>query len=188
MKKQMGKRFVIFALLMLFCVGSVCGCAESAVHEGFYEADTQNADFSMYIPNDWDTTYTEAVVTASSKDHSASISMMVAANPTASSGDEPKHPIDLYWESYEDTFRSTFPDLEYTVKGEETTLGGEPAKRYEYKATVAGTPYRFEQIVSVKGTLLSGAQMYIFTFAALDEQYDTYYNTIQECISYVKLK
>ena len=187
------KKTAALLLALIACACLMTGCSEEKVHEGFFMADAPGADFIIYLPDGWESSYASAALSANPEnDHSASLTMMAAAysydEDVANDAEAGTHPIDLYWCTYKKVLEQTFSDIEYTVAGDETTLGGLPAKRYEYKATIAGDAYCFEQVITIKGTFISGAEVYIFTYAAKEASFAKYYDTVGECVSFIELK
>ncbi len=91
--------------------------------------------------------------------------------------------VEEYWDYYEKNFALTFPDMTYSVKGENLLLSGIAAKRYVYTATVTGKPYRFMQVVAMKG----GA-VYIFTYTSTEELFDSHLEEVEQILGYLEIK
>ncbi len=90
--------------------------------------------------------------------------------------------VEEYWEYYSADFLKTFPDMEYTVNGENMLLSGKAAKKYVYTATVTGKKYTFMQVV-----MLNAGTVYIFTYTALPDKYEEHLKKIEEMLGYIDI-
>ena len=91
--------------------------------------------------------------------------------------------VDEYWAYYEENFVKTFPDMTYSVKGENRLLSGVAAKTYVYSATVTGIPCRFLQVVALhQGTA------YLFTYTATEEKYESHLEEVEGILGNLQLK
>ena len=68
-------------------------------------------------------------------------------------------------------------------QGERTKLGALDAKKYIYTATIDGTEYKMQSIITYYGGL-----MYIFTYTAKADRYDANLNDVKWIISEFKFK
>ena len=184
---QMKKR-IIAAILCALCAITLFACKNDTVHEGFYLADAPSASFDIYLPDDWAVDISTATVVSHPKnDGKAGISVM-AESYDPSINTENKHPIDAYFDSYKETVESTFDNVSYTQSGEAGKLGDNDAKIYEYTADIGGVKYCVYQLITVKGAGVMGAEVYIFTYSAVDGSYLDYLPSAQKIAEYIEIK
>lgn len=107
-----------------------------------------------------------------------------SSNETDSPSEVPEiNSIEEYWEYYAADFKKTFGDMEYVTEGENTLMSGKAAKKYVYTATVTGQKYKFMQVVMLdKGTV------YIYTYTALPDNYDTNLENAEAILGYISIK
>ena len=91
--------------------------------------------------------------------------------------------VDDYWKYYEGTFNSTFSNMEYLINGENLLLSGIEAKKYAYKATVTELEYVFLQVVAIKDKTV-----YVFTYTARENLYESHLTEVEEMIGYINIK
>lgn len=102
----------------------------------------------------------------------------------AGDGEVPKiSTVEEYWDYYEAEFLKTFADMTYSVEGDDLLLSGQKAKKYVYTTTVTGQSYEFMQVVTIKA-----GTVYIFTYTALEEQFDAHLDDVNEILGYVEIK
>lgn len=208
------KKCLSIVLVVVFCLGvlSSCSSADDYVPEGFKRISDDNADYRLYIPENWIADVSTGVTTAyvSDTDRSnisfigfelddAIINVVVPdgstdggsgeADAESSSSNEENtdvpeiSTIDEYWEYYSSEFEMTFSDMEYSVSGEGTLISGNAAKKYVYTATVTGQKYKFMQVVTIK----DGA-VYIFTYTARENLFDEHIEDVNDIVGYIELK
>ena len=72
--------------------------------------------------------------------------------------------------------------MEY-VDTADCTLGGSPAKQYIYTASMSGTEYKFMQVVTIRSN-----EVYILTYTATAEKYDSHIEDVISMVDYFKFK
>lgn len=183
MIKKLTAIAICAAVLFAFCA---CGSSDAEnLPEGMKLVEVGTKAYSLYVPQSWEVDMSTGTISAyaSMTDRSnISFSAFAVENTTT---------LDNFWENYAGDFTSTFGgSMKYiNEKGDEvddpapakTTLGGIAANRYVYKAKVTGDLYKFMQI-----TCLSSGTMYILTYTAVDEAYDSHIEEVEQIISAFK--
>ena len=192
-------------LLVLVLSFSLCACAQDNTDapEGMKLVDTETKNYSLYVPEHWSIDMSTGVVSAyASKADQSNISFTGFAVDTASlaketvvsdtgSEIEAKGMIDVFWESYSEDFAATFGDtMKYIDQdGKETdspapaktSLGGLAANKYTYTARVTGETYKFMQVVCIEA-----GYVYILTYTAVTEAFDSHLEDVESVISNFK--
>lgn len=194
MKKTV-KKIIIALFAVILCLGAVsCGDKDDFVPAGFKKASNKNADYSLYVPENWIVDMSTGVTTARvSKSDSSNISFMgfeldkSLINSETSEGDtEEKSMLDKFWDYYKAEFTKTFPDMKYdeNVNGKDLVISKKyKAKEYIYTATVTGAEYKFMQIVVIKGETV-----YLLTYTAKADVFDDHYDTAKKIAGYLDIK
>ncbi len=196
--KTVLKKIIIglFALILCLCAVS-CGDKDDYVPAGFKRASDENADYILYVPDSWDVDMTTGVTTAKvSETDSSNISFIgfelddaivnVETQAGTAEGDEAKaDTLDRFWEYYSAEFSKTFSDMAYDEgeNGANMIVSKQAAKRYTYSATVTGVEYKFMQIVVIKD-----GSVFILTYTAQKDVFDTHKNDVLEIAKYIELK
>lgn len=174
------KKNVLSALLIAaaVCFSMLVSCGDNSTAPiGFKEISDEALTYHFYVPDEWTTDISTGVTSAyfSGADPS-SVSM------TAFELDRSITSVDDYWSKYEEDFKSIFADFEY-VNISECTLDSSPAKQYIYTATLTGEQYKFMQVVTIRNN-----QVYIFTYTALAEMYDSHIEDVLAILDYFDFK
>lgn len=201
------KKIIVLTLALVFCLGLMTSCKnpnDSFVPAGFKKASNKNADYTLYVPEGWIVEMSTGVTTAyvSERDRS-NISFMgfelddaiirfdkdgengdgEAPVTSGENGEVNITTIDQYWDYYSSEFEKTFSDMEYSVNGENLLVSKIAAKKYVYTATVTGQKYKFMQVVTItKGTV------YILTYTAHEEIFDSHLEKVEEIVTHIELK
>lgn len=193
---------LIIALIMCVLCFASCSKADDYVPAGYKKASNDNADYDLFVPSGWTVDMSTGVTTAYASDRS-NISFVgfelddtiirfdpvtTGGEESSESGDEDKtaediKTVDDYWKYYEGTFSSTFSDMEYLTNGENMLLSGIEAKKYVYKATVTEIEYVFLQVVAIKDKTV-----YVFTYTARENLYESHLGEVDEMIGYLNIK
>lgn len=198
------KRFTALLLVLVLCF-SLCACAQDNTDapEGMKLVETESKNYSLYVPDHWSVDMSTGVVSAyASKADQSNISFTGFAVDTVSlaeetvvadtgSEEEAKSMVDVFWESYSEDFAETFGDtMKYIDEnGKEvddpapskTTLGGFAANKYSYTARVTGETYKFMQVVCIEA-----GYVYILTYTAVTEAFDSHLEDVESVISNFK--
>ncbi len=132
------------------------------------------------VPEETHDSVLEAITTEASTD---SATDSTTDSTTEDSNEKPEiTTAEEYWEYYSKEFEKTFSDMEYVIKGEDMLLSKKAAKKYVYTATVTGEEYKFMQVV-----MLNAGTVYIFTYTATVENYDTHLSEVEGIIGYISI-
>ena len=143
---------------------------QAAVGKGDSSEDTET------VPEETHDSVLEAITTEASTDSTTD-------STTEDSDEKPEiTTAEEYWEYYSKEFERTFSDMEYVTKGEDMLLSKKAAKKYVYTATVTGEEYKFMQVV-----MLNAGTVYIFTYTATVENYDTHLSEVEGIIGYISI-
>lgn len=195
------KKTISLIVVFVICIMSLVSCskADDYVPAGYKKASNKNADYDLFVPAGWTVDISTGVTTAYATDKS-NISFvgfelddtMIRFDPvTPDDEDEPSDDgeeldiktVDDYWKYYESTFSSTFSDMEYLINGENMLLSGIEAKKYAYKATVTEIEYVFLQVVALKNKTV-----YVFTYTAKENLYESHLTEVEEMLGYLSIK
>lgn len=142
------------------------------------------------IPDDTTVVDTDDIVDDTEDSDSISDTNEISDDTTSSdtddSNEDPKKDIVTvkdYWEYYSKTFESTFSDMEYITKGESTVISGIKAEKYVYKATVTDDEYVFMQVIAIKNK-----SVFIFTYTARENAYESHLEEVTEMLGYLEIK
>lgn len=178
----MKKLVLIMTAVMLVITFASCSKTESDIPEGMALLDNEAVDYYFYYPQGWVADRNDGMVSAyvSDKDRSnVSVTTFAAAADVTS--------VDGYLTmgdtTYFDNMRETFPDLEMLSDGEETSLGGVPAKQYVFTATVAGDLYKFRQIIAYRY-----GYIYMMTYTSTADGFDAHIDEVNSVVSEFEFK
>lgn len=178
----MKKTALILAAVMLLITFTSCSKTESDIPEGMALLDNEAVDYYFYYPKEWAADRNDGMVSAyvSEKDRSnVSVTTFAAsADVTSVEGY-----LTMGDTTYFDHMRETFPDLEMLSDGEETSLGGVPAKQYVFTATIAGDAYKFRQVIAYRY-----GYIYILTYTSTKDGFDTHTDEVNSVIQEFKFK
>jgi hypothetical protein len=91
--------------------------------------------------------------------------------------------IDEYWNDFAvPDLEGIFPDVG-SAEAQELTLDGIAAKKYTYTRSSADTNYKISQIVALRNT-----QVYVLTYTATEDKYDTYAKVLDVVVETFKFK
>ncbi len=176
-------------ILVLFLVAaallSFTACAEeSTVPDGYKLISNDEAcAYSLYVPENYvamdsGSTFTKA--NFSNSDH-CEISFMVVPEIYGDGS------MKAHWDGLQAEYAATFPEG-YAVCEEEqgvtVGVGGVNGYRYTFTAVYSGVNYKFMQIFVPKTTLTT-AELYVFTYTAVADHYDTHLEAVNEILSYI---
>ena len=187
----------LFAVILCLSFAS-CGNKDDYVPVGYKRVSNGNADHVLYVPESWIVDMSTGVTTARvSKTDSSNISFMsfdladfeAPTETEAATGETENQPetdaIDDFWAYYSEEFKKTFPDITYDEDGYGVNMlvSKLAAKKYVYTATVTGASYKFMQIVVIKNDTV-----YLFTYTAKAEVYDTHEAEALKIAGYIEIK
>lgn len=153
---------VLCALCALFAIS--CQSSDEDAPRGYVGMQDENGDYTLYVPSFWTQDESHGMQLAyAAQDPSVSVSV------TAVSMSQKTNSEEEYWKSYREEFEKTFSDFSLEEDGYAATMGGLDAKKFVFSGTVAGTSYRFMQVLTQRNAVI-----YTFTFTAPADLYDSY--------------
>ena len=173
------KKTLIPAMLIALTTFIVsCGGDSADAPMGYKEISDEALNYHFYVPDEWITDISTGMTSAyfDGRDPSnVSITAFELDDTSINS-------VDAYWELNEADLRLILPDMEY-VDTADCTLGGSPAKQYIYTASMSGTEYKFMQVVTIRSN-----EVYILTYTATAEKYDSHIEDVISMVDYFKFK
>ena len=167
---------LLIALAMLLAFSSCAKNGKDGAPTGFVSATDEQADFTLYVPQNWKVDYSTAAAGAyySASDPS-SVSVMAWELPNADTT------LDEWWELNRSEIESVFTEFA-VVSDENTTVDGLYAKKVVYTASIGGYAYQYMQVAAIKGT-----SVYLFTYASVEENYETHLEEVAKMLEFLKI-
>ena len=172
------KRISAIVLLCVMMVSLLASCGErSEIPEGYQLVACEGDCFRLYVPTQGWMPNTASGVTGAffSMDENASVHVYVA-------DDAGEMEIEEYWEKCNASFEEELDDYSFSGKSEKLVLGGQPARKYVYSASVtlvengvASTEtYKFMTVLCKykKDT-------YAFVYSAPEKFYDSHLQDVE---------
>ena len=159
----MKKLIALLLLAVLLC--SMVACNNDPTPDGMQNVSIDTAPYNLYVPQNW-------ITNASSERSSARAPVQHSAPNVAVDMLFPEGVLTAedYWKNYcVPEYTATLGSITVIEDGADTVLGGKDAKQYTYTFTLGLDTHKQTQIIVV-----SGYQVYILTYAALADTYDTY--------------
>ncbi len=173
---------LLFALVMLF---AFTACSEDTVVPDGYKliSNAEACAYSFFVPENYiamdsGSTFTKANI---SNSDSCEVSFMIVPEIL---GDGT---MAAHWEGLQAEYAATFPEGYAVCEEEQGTVvgvGGVNGFRYTFTAKHGGKDYKFMQVFVPKTTLTS-AELYVFTYTAASDHYDTHLEAVNEILSYI---
>lgn len=156
-----------------------CGSGgDPDVPSGMKLCSSADVDYYFYIPDQWIGDISTGVASAYySQSDRSNVSM------EAFELEDPNTSVPQFWESYSEDFKTTFSDMEYITEGESLIISDVAAYKYVYTTTVTGIEYQFMQIAAIKAGIV-----YIFTYTALPDKYESHIDEVDYMIGQIVIK
>lgn len=148
---------------------------------GYKEISNEGLNYHFYVPSEW-TADVSTGMTSAYYDGRDPSNVSVTAFEL---DDVSINSADAYWELNEADLKLILPDLEY-VDISDCKLGGEDgvdAKQYVYTASMSDTEYKFMQVVAIRSN-----EVYIITYTAVADKYDSHIEDVISMVDYFKFK
>ncbi len=175
------KKTLITALLALTLSFASCGSSSEDAPMGYKEISNEGLNYHFYVPSEW-TADVSTGMTSAYYDGRDPSNVSVTAFEL---DDVSINSADAYWELNEADLKLILPDLEY-VDISDCKLGGEDgvdAKQYVYTASMSDTEYKFMQVVAIRSN-----EVYIITYTAVADKYDSHIEDVISMVDYFKFK
>lgn len=157
----------VLAAILLLCA---CGSNDDSAPElGWKEISNDGVSYNLYVPDEWISDISTGMT-------AAYVSNVDSSNISVIAFDLPSGEVTTiadYWKTYEPGLKAVFTDFAYVGEADQTKLDDADALAYTYTGTVAGTEYKIMQVVALKD-----AQVYIFTYTATAERYDSHFEDV----------
>lgn len=170
-------RIALIALTVLIALSLFsCGKKDDGVPAGMKRASDEMADFTLYVPEEWNVDMATAAVGAyySASDPS-SVSVMAWGLEYADAN------LDDWWEINLSEIEKVFTNVEI-ISEDNLDVDGLYAKRYVYSASLGDYDYTIMQAACLK----RGA-VYLFTYESIPENYDAHLTEVDEMLANLKI-
>lgn len=170
------KRIAAVMLLLAIFVSALTSCSNSDVPDGYQLVACEGDQFRLYVPTNWTPNTTGGVTSAY---YSASSGVSVSVSVADDAGELS---VEEYWNKCNENFKNSLKDYEWSGKHETLVLGGKPAYKYVYTASITVTDngesndvaYKFMQVMAK-----FEEELYVFVYSASTESYDAYLETVE---------
>lgn len=179
MKKLVG---LLLACTLLF---AFTACSEDVTVPDGYKliSNDEICAYSFFVPENYiamdsHSTFTRANV---SNSDACSVSFMVTPKINGTTVAE-------HWESLQTEYAAAFPEGYAVDAGEQgvaVKVDGLDGFRYTFTVKDGGKDYRFMQILVPRATMTT-AELYVFTYTAAADHYDTHLEAVNEIVSFIK--
>ncbi len=179
----MKKIIAIFLVLTTFFALASCG-ESSDVPDGMMLLENDKVTYTLYVPETWIIDIADGVSAAYANDKS-NISLMTMQWSNAS-----YNSLEEYCSNYYENIKATFKNVSEIEEYKDNQHFGElPALKYVYtigadakEGEEAEPKYKFMQIFSYD----TSGQVYIFTYTALEENYDAHTKSVNQIVENFK--
>ncbi len=154
-----------------------CGCTrqDGEAPMGYKEISNDGVSYNLYVPDEWISDISTGVTAAYCSNVDPSNISVIAFDLTADTATN----IEGYWAMYEPSLKELFTDFEYVGEPDTIKLDGTDATAYTYTGSISKVQYKVMQVVTIKD-----AQVYIFTYTATAEKYDTHFEDVWAILGY----
>lgn len=203
MTKKIIAAFAVIAALLVFCSCGQEPAGDTSVPDGCLRYNNDAADYTFIYNDDWTVDYQTGISSLQKNTASSSVAATYARiSVMAFDGGKCESARD-YWEQYKSEIESTYGSFEVDessasqdgegnkTEGIEIKLDDAAALRVKYKADLKRSedtsdetvPYTFEQVICLRN-----GSMYILTFSARGDDYDTCLSGFEQVISSFEFK
>lgn len=170
-------RNITVILLALIMVLSLASCSsKSEVPQGMKDIAREKDPFNFYVPLSWVTNSADIVGAYYSGYDKSNISIMPYGGDFAST--------DEYWEDFKTRCAAEFAEFEVITEKEAKVVSGRNALQYTYKLKVDGKVYKCQQTAM----LYSNDLLYVITYTATEDKYDSHLAEIENILSVFRFK
>lgn len=176
---------IIALFLVLTTIFAFGACGESSdVPDGMMLLENDKVTYTLYVPETWTVDIADGVSAAYASDKS-NISLMTMQWSSASYTS-----LEEYCTNYYEDIKTTFQNVSEIEAYKDNQYFGElPALKYVYtigadakEGEEAEPKYKFMQIFSYD----TSGQVYIFTYTALEENYDSHTKAVNQIVENFK--
>ncbi len=179
MKNILLKIALVIVLLLFAAALASCGNSNDpyAPPTGMISATDEQADFCLYVPDEWQIDYSTAAAGAyfSASDPSSVSVMAWDLEYTDTT-------IDDWWATNVDEVNVVFDN--FNLESEENiTLSEVYGKKYTYTASLGNFNYKIMQAACIKGS-----SVYLFTYTSVPENYDLHTEEVAQMLQHFIIK
>lgn len=170
------KKFASLLCAVIICLGAVLlsACSETVtdVPKGMKLASSEDADYIMYVPEEWrvdrSTLYTSAYY--SSGDSSSISAAAYGMNYSDTS-------VDDWWKSFDEEMRSIYTDIS-EITSEDAELGGVDGRKYTFSASLNEKQYNY-----IVTAVLRNKYIYYITYTSTPDYYENHLEELDSVIA-----
>ena len=167
---------IIVLLMVLATVISLASCAnKSGVPSGMKNAADEDEPFCLYVPQSWVTSKGDIAGAYYSNTDKSNITVMPYGGDFATTEE--------YWNDFKTRCSAEFSEFEVIKENEAKVVSGRNALQYVYKLKIDGEMYQCQQTVLTYGNLL-----YVITYTATAEKYESHIADIDNILSVLAFK
>ncbi|MGM9643234.1 MAG: PsbP-related protein [Eubacteriales bacterium] len=179
------KKTISIICLIASLVLVLTACSNNAgAPDGFQNVASERESFYLYVPNGWISNTSGGTASAyySTDDRSNMSFTCLVIDPDEMDELEEYKAVTI---AELGEILSGFSVIEPSTEEEaaELKIDGRETIVFEYKCTLSGKTYRYKQAVTMKDDFF-----YIFTYTALEENYDAHLADVDATISNIKFK
>lgn len=179
MKNILLKIALVIVLLLFAAALASCGNSNDpyAPPTGMISATDEQADFCLYVPDEWQIDYSTAAAGAyfSASDPSSVSVMAWDLEYTDTT-------IDDWWATNVDEVNVVFDN--FNLESEENITFSEVyGKKYTYTASLGNFNYKIMQAACIKGS-----SVYLFTYTSVPENYDLHTEEVAQMLQHFIIK
>ena len=168
----------ILSVVLILCIMlSLVACSnDDTTPEGMKNVAGENDAYYLYVPQSWSENKNGVVGAKYSNTDTSNISV------TAYGGSE-YSTVEEYWTDFKEKIPTISTEFEAVKENEPKVIGGKNAAQYVFKMTVGEVKYQVQQIFVSYSNI-----MYVITYTATEEKFDSHAEDVQKIIDEFKFK
>ena len=168
---------ILSAVLVLCIMLSFVACAnEDGTPDGMKNVAGKNDAYYLYVPESWTENSNGVVGARYSNTDTSNISV------TAYGGSE-YSTVEDYWNDFKKKVSDISTEFEAVKENEPKVIGGKNGVQYVFKMTTGEVKYQVQQVFVLYSNI-----MYVITYTATEEKFDSHTEDIQKIIDEFKFK
>lgn len=168
---------ILSAVLVLCMMLSFVACAnEDGAPDGMKNVAGENDAYYLYVPESWSENNNGVVGAKYSNTDTSNISV------TAYGGSE-YSTVEEYWNAFKAKVPTISTEFEAVKENEPKVVGGMNGVQYVFKMTTGEVKYQVQQVFVLYSNI-----MYVITYTATEEKFDSHAEDVQKIIDEFKFK
>ena len=167
---------IISVMLVLCMMVSFVACSEDETPDGMKNVAGKNDAYFLYVPESWVNNNNGVVGAKYSDTDTSNISV------TAYGGSEYDTVAD-YWNAFKEKVDTIATEFEAVSENDPKVIDGKNAAQYVFKMTSGDVKYQVQQIFVSYSNI-----MYVITYTATEEKFESHAEDIQKIIDEFKFK